>query len=87
MTKKTLNLSKLILFLPFGIVVFNNSVDLLNLVVALKTMVWFCFSIKRPKLHHHAKVPLVAPGGDQVVFSDEEELIHVSPPPVRKHDT
>lgn len=39
-------------------------------------------SIKRPKLHHHAKVPLVAPGGDQVVFSDEEELIHVSPPPV-----
>ena len=39
-------------------------------------------SIKRPKLHHHAKVPLIPPTGDQVVFSDDEELIHVSPPPV-----
>jgi len=40
--------------------------------------------IKRPKLHHHAKVALVQPAGagDQVVFSDEEELMHVSPPPV-----
>lgn len=38
--------------------------------------------IKRPKLHHHAKVSHAIPPGDQVVFSDEEELIHVSPPPV-----
>lgn len=35
--------------------------------------------IKRPKLHQHAKV---SQPGDQLVFSDEEELIHVSPPPV-----
>lgn len=39
-------------------------------------------SIKRPKLHHHAKTSVVAPAGEQVVFSDEEELIHASPPPV-----
>lgn len=40
--------------------------------------------IKRPKLAHPTKVPQVQPSGDQVLFSDDEELIRVSPPPVSK---
>lgn len=65
----------------------------LKIVFALRIFVFQCgswteewlfvFSIKRPKLHHHAKASVVAPAGEQVVFSDEEELIHASPPPVR----
>lgn len=37
--------------------------------------------IKRPKLSHPAKAPHVQPSGDQM-FSDDEEPIHISPPPV-----
>nr|XP_058964958.1 enhancer of polycomb homolog 1-like isoform X1 [Pocillopora verrucosa] len=38
--------------------------------------------IKRPKLSHPAKAPHIQPSGDQILFSDDEEPIHVSPPPV-----
>lgn len=46
--------------------------------------VLFFIRIKRPKLSHPAKVAHVQPPGDQMLFSDDEELIRVSPPPVSK---